>query len=517
MITATMAQRTLRLILGDQLSRNMASLRDLNRARDIVVMGELFDEATYVKHHKKKIAFLFSAMRHFAEELRGDGIEVDYTEFSRTGPRSFTDLVKLAIARHNPDRIVVTEPGEWRVLAMFENWREELPCPVEIRSDDRFICDHESFRKWAGQDPKSLRMEYFYREMRRRTGFLMSDGKPEGGSWNFDNENRQSLPAGTELPTRPQFPPDRITASVIDLVEREFPSHFGDLLPFDYPVTRGDALKSLDWFINNALRDFGAYQDAMRQGEAFLFHSNLAALINCGLLDPRECCNRAENAYHAGDAPLNSVEGFIRQIIGWREFVRGIYWFRMPDYAHANALEARRPLPGFFWTGETAMNCLSQSITETKANAYAHHIQRLMVIGNFCLLSGLDPGEVQEWYLLVYQDAYEWVEMPNVVGMILHADGGLLASKPYAASGAYINRMSNYCGNCSYKVSKKNGRDACPFNYLYWDFLLRNRDVFSSNHRMGMMYRQIDRMSKEKISAVRRDAATFLAGLGGDH
>ncbi len=504
---------TLRFLLGDQLSRSIASLDGLDPHGDVVVMAEVGEEATYVRHHRKKIAFLFAAMRHFADDLRGEGITVDYAALGEPGgPASLTDALARAVERHRPERIVVTEPGEWRVLQAMRDWSELFGCPVEIREDGRFLCATGDFARWA-EARKDLRMEFFYREMRRKTGYLMRGKDPEGGAWNLDKENRKPLPKTLAVPERPSFPPDATTRAVLGRVARDFADHFGDLEPFDHPVTRKDALAALDWFVENALPLYGDYQDAMRTGEPLLFHSNLSALINCGLLLPAECCRRAEDAYHSGAAPLNAVEGFIRQIIGWREYVRGIYWLKMPDYAASNALDAHRPLPAFFWTGETDMNCLAQSIGETKANAYAHHIQRLMVIGNFCLLAGLDPREVQEWYLSVYWDAYEWVEMPNVVGMILFADGGLLASKPYAASGAYIDRMSDYCGGCRYDVKNRSGPDACPFNPLYWDFLARHRQRFSGNRRMAMMIATLDRMDPAQLAAMRATADAFLTAL----
>jgi deoxyribodipyrimidine photolyase-related protein len=506
--------RTLRFILGDQLSMDVSSLAGADKANDAVLMAEVHDEANYVPHHKKKLVFLFSAMRHHAEALREAGFNVIYHRLDSENPcKSFTEALKRAIAEVTPDRVAVTEPGEWRVRQIMEDWTQELDVPVEILPDTRFIASHDIFREWAKDGRKSLRMEYFYREMRRLTGYLMRGGEPEGGQWNYDSENREGLPHEFEIPKRPFFRPDGITNEVISFVGERFNQNFGDLEPFDYPVTRKHALTYLDWFIENALPNFGTYQDAMKEGEPLMFHSHLSALINCGLLDPRECCRRAEDAYQSGNAPLNAVEGFIRQIIGWREFIRGIYWLRMPGYGEINALDATRPLPEFFWTANTKMNCLRQAIVETKVNAYAHHIQRLMVIGNFCLLAGLNPKEVQRWYLLVYHDAYEWVEMPNVVGMILYADNGLFASKPYAASGAYIDRMSNYCDGCDYDVSKKVGEKACPFNYLYWDFLDRNAAKLKSNPRIGMIYKTLDRMTDARKREIRTDAARFLASL----
>ncbi len=505
---------TLRFILGDQLSRGLATLRDADPDRDVVLMCEVADEATHVRHHVKKLAFVFSAMRHFAADLRADGFAVDYRALDDAdhGATGFTEALREAVARHGATRIVVTEASEWRVRRMQDDWAGVLGIAVEIRVDDRFLAGHDDFARWA-KGRKSLRMEHFYRQMRRRTGYLMEGDGPAGGRWNLDADNRAPPTQGLAIPDRPAWEPDAMTRDVLALVGRRFGDHFGELEPFDYPVTRADALRYLDWFIETALCDFGTYQDAMVAGQPLMFHSHLSALINIGLLDPRECCEAVQAAWRRGDAPLNAVEGFIRQIIGWREFIRGIYWHAMPDYAEANALNATRDLPAWFWTAQTHMNCMRQAIAETRQNAYAHHIQRLMVIGNFALIAGLDPKQVQEWFLIVYHDAYEWVEMPNVVGMALYADDGLFASKPYASSGAYINRMSDYCGACTYAVAKKNGPKACPFNYLYWDFLDRNQTRFAGNQRMGMMYSTLGRMSADKRAAIREDSRRFFATI----
>ncbi|MEL6201359.1 MAG: cryptochrome/photolyase family protein [Pseudomonadota bacterium] len=503
--------KTLRFVLGDQLSRNLSSLSDWGEG-DLVFMCEVWDEATYVRHHKKKLAFVFSAMRHFANDLRASGVDVQYLKLGEHEADDFTDALSAAIKHHDITRVITTEASEWRVLEAQKGWAEKLHIDVEVRPDERFIATHDEFQKWAS-GRKELRMEYFYRDMRRKTGYLMEGDHPEGGQWNYDKENRAPPKDHMVFPDRPDWSVDAITQEVIDLVSSRFDNHFGDLEPFSYPVTRADAERYLSWFMDHALNDFGTFQDAMVQGEALMFHSHLSGLINIGLLDARECCEAAEEAYREGKAPLNAVEGFIRQIIGWREFIRGVYWLKMPDYGEMNALNATRDLPDWFWTGETQMNCLRQAILETKENAYAHHIQRLMVIGNFSMLAGLDPKQVQEWFLLVYHDAYEWVEMPNVAGMALYADGGVFASKPYASSGAYIDKMSDYCGSCSYSVAKKNGPKACPFNYLYWNFLKENQDVLKSNQRMGMMYGTLNKMKQDKLDAIRDDSQRFLADM----
>ena len=476
-------------------------------------MVEVVEEATYVRHHKKKIAFLFSAMRHFAEELRAAGWTVDYVRLDQpesTG--SFRGEVERAVDRLAADRIVVTEPGEWRVLESMQTWAETFARPVDILEDSRYIATREAFQAWAS-GRKQLRMEYFYRETRRKTGLLMEGDQPAGGKLNYDSENRKPAKADLSMPAPLRTPPDDITKDVLALVSDRFNDHFGDLEPFWFGVTRAQAQAALDYFIDNALANFGDYQDAMLEGEKFLYHSLLSLYLNAGLLDPLEICQRAEQAYRGGLAPLNAAEGFIRQIIGWREYVRGIYWLKMPGYVDLNFFENKRDLPEFYWTAETEMACMKAAISQTKEEAYAHHIQRLMVTGNFALLAGIDPKQVHEWYLAVYADAYEWVELPNTLGMSQFADGGVLGSKPYAASGNYINKMSDHCKHCSYDVKQKTGPQACPFNPLYWDFLHRNRDRLNGNPRMAQMYRTWDRMSDDKKADYLDSAASILETL----
>lgn len=503
----------MRLILGDQLSRSISSLTDIDAKLDTIVMVEVIAEATYVRHHKKKIAFLFSAMRHFAEELRLEGFNVLYVQLDNPlNTQSFSSEVSRIAAERKPDRLVVTEPGEWRVLEMMRCWQEELPIPVEIRDDTRFLCTTARFAAWA-QNYKSLRMEYFYREMRRENSILLQGDEPVGGKWNFDHDNREPFSNEVVIPAHPAFSPDAITLQVIDLVSSKFADHFGSIDNFDMPVTRTQALQALETFIEERLPLFGRYQDAMKQGEPKLFHSMISAALNCGLLEPLEIIKAAEMAYHAGHAPLNCVEGFIRQILGWREYVRGIYWLKMPDYTKSNALNATRHLPDFYWTGDTDMNCMRQVVEETQKNAHAHHIQRLMVTGNFALLAGIEPAQIEEWYLAVYSDAYEWVELPNTHGMVCYADGGYLASKPYAASGAYIDKMSDYCQSCRYKVKLKAGADACPFNYLYWNFLIEHEALLKKNQRMSVIIGNLARMSQPRKEEIIADANKFLESI----
>ena len=505
--------KTLRVILGDQLSLDVAALKDIDRTKDHVLMMEVVGECTSVKHHKQKIILILSAMRHFAQALRDDGISVDYVALDAPqNSGSFSGEVERAIKRLKPQRLVVTAPSEWRVLKEAESWQALFGLPVEILDDDRFFATPQRFAQWA-HGKRAWRMEYFYREMRVEHDLLMEGDKPLGGAWNFDAENRKALPSTLFLPERKRFAPDAVTQQVMALVERMFPDHIGLSHNFGWPVTRKDALAALDDFITQALPHFGDYQDAMKTGNSLLYHSLLAPALNIGLLSPKEICLAAQAAYHTGHAPLNAVEGFIRQILGWREYVRGIYWSQMPDYADRNELQAERPLPAFYWSGETTMNCLREAVQSTIQHAYAHHIQRLMITGNFALLCGVSPHEIERWYLAVYADAFEWVEMPNTLGMAVFADGGQMASKPYAASGAYIHKMSDYCSGCAYDVKQKSGASACPFNYLYWAFLIRNKDKLSRNPRLGMPYKTLSGWSAERQSQILAEAESFLDSL----
>ena len=503
----------LRIILGDQLDTNISSLDGLNVEKDIILMCEVWDETQYVKHHKKKIAFLFSAMRHFAESLRAKNINlVYYTLATAPALKSFTHAIKEVLKTKSLTKIIVTFPGEYRVLTEVKTWVQEFNLPVDIRADTRFLCSLEDFNTWA-DGRKVLRMEYFYREMRKKFTILMDGDQPVGGQWNYDIENRKPPKPDFDVPKTYVEAPDDITNEVITLVEKEFSDHMGNLGDFHFAVTHSAAKRALHQFIDERLKYFGDFQDAMIEGKPWMFHAHVGLYLNSGLLSPLDCIQAAEQAYYDHKAQLNAVEGFIRQILGWREFVRGIYWREMPEYALDNFFEAKRDLPSFYWNAKTEMNCVRQAIQETIDNAYAHHIQRLMVLGNFALLAGLHPRQVNDWFLSVYADAFEWVELPNVSGMALFADGGLLASKPYASGGGYINKMSNYCKGCRYKVSHKNGPEACPFNYLYWDFLNRNRALLGSNHRVGMMYRVYDRMTDEKRKEIASDSAQFLETL----
>lgn len=503
----------LRLILGDQLSESISSLSDFQKD-DWILLCEVIEEATYVKHHPKKIAFLFAAMRHFAIEMEAKGFKLRYVKL--TDPQnsgSFTGEVHRIAQELGVERLIVTEPGEYRVKCMMESWQELIGIPVEIRVDDRFLCSIQAFNNWA-KDKKQLRMEYFYREMRKKYHILIEEnGSPTGGKWNYDKENRKPPAKGLFSPKRISHNKSSILKEVLRLVAEKFSDHFGMLEPFHYAITRAQALIELDDFIDRILSDFGDYQDAMLKGEVYLNHSLLSSYINVGLLLPLEVCQKAETAYRNGKVSLNAAEGFIRQILGWREYIRGIYWRYMPEYEELNYLNAKTPLPDFYWGAKTRMSCINEVISHTQQHAYSHHIQRLMITGNFALLAGLDVKQVQEWYLAVYSDAYEWVEMPNTLGMSLFGDGGIVASKPYAASGKYIKKMSNFCQHCSYDPEDMLGENACPFNALYWDFIARNREKLKGNQRLFYVYSTWEKFNDEKQRAIRDKAAITLARM----
>lgn len=492
--------RRLCLVLGDQLSFDLASLTALDAQRDAILMVEVMEEARHVPHHPQKIALIFSAMRHFASALKLRGFCVHYV--SLDDPQNAGSVPEELLRWQSllkPDELHITECGDWRL----EHSLKTCGLLIQWHSDTRFLCSREAFANWA-KEKKQLRMEFFYREMRQKSGLLMnSDGTPVGGSWNFDADNRKALPKkGVAAPYPARFSADAITQDVLQLVRKHFASHYGSIDVFDYPVTHADAQSLWEYFLDYGLAGFGDYQDAMATDEPFLFHARISAALNIGLLDVRKLCRDVESAWQSGRIRLNAAEGFIRQLIGWREYVHGVYWLKMPDYAGYNAFANSRSLPEFYWTGKTQMNCMRQAIGQSLEYAYAHHIQRLMVTGNFALLAGIAPEEICEWYLAIYMDAFDWVELPNTLGMVMHADGGFLGSKPYCASGQYINRMSDYCSGCAYNVRESTSDDACPFNALYWHFIMRHGELLRTNHRMAMTYKNLERQTESKRQAL---------------
>ena len=511
---------TLILILGDQLDERSAAFDGFDPKIDAIWMAEVAHESQKVWVAKPRIAIFLAAMRHFRDLLLSHGWRVFYrmlteqsaewTGLTGKGEAAETFAAQLAwtLKRVHPERLVVVEPGEWSVREEIATAARDAGVPLEIRTDRHFLCTSAEFAEHA-KGRRQFRMEYFYREMRLRTGVLMNGDQPAGGQWNFDNDNRESF--GKEgpgfLPVPKRFPPDQTTREVLAIVSARFATHPGELDDFDWPVTADDARDALDDFIQHRLAEFGRWQDAMWSCEPWLYHSRLSAALNLKLLDPREVLAAAEREWRERRAPIASVEGFIRQILGWREYVRGIYWHFMPDYLDRNGLGADQPLPSFYWTGATDMNCLRHTLHQTLARGYAHHIQRLMVTGLFSLLLGVRPRELHEWYLAVYVDAVEWVELPNTLGMSQYADGGVMASKPYIATGKYIQRMSNYCTGCRFDPAERTGARACPFTTLYWNFLLQHEHSLSKNPRIVMQVRNLKRLNAAEKEAIRRQAA----------
>ncbi|MFO0522439.1 MAG: cryptochrome/photolyase family protein [bacterium] len=504
--------RRLVFVLGDQLDRRSAAFDDFDPAHDALFMAEAIEESTTAWSSKPRSAMFLAAMRHFAQQAADDGLRIWYHRLDDPSPcASLGDALARAAKVLKPQSVAMVTPGEWRLRQAFA----EHPAAPVLLEDRHFLCSSDDFERHA-KGRKQLRMEFFYREMRVRHSVLMDVGEPAGGQWNFDAENRKSFPVSGPrgVPPPAQFLPDAITREVLDLIERRLDGHPGSLDRFAWPVTRADALASLDAFIAQRLPLFGDHQDAMWTGEPWLYHAHLSAAMNLKLLDPHEVIAAAERAWREGHVPLPAAEGFIRQVLGWREYVHGIYWRAMPGYLDLNALDARQSLPAFYWSADTPMACLRESIGQTLKLGYAHHIQRLMVTGLYALLLGVDPKAVHRWYLAVYVDAVEWVELPNTLGMALYADGGVMASKPYAATGRYIDRMSNYCKGCRFDPAVASGENACPFTTLYWDFLLRHRPRLSKNTRMALQLKNVDRIGPEARTAIEARAVSIRANDG---
>ncbi|MGQ9896336.1 MAG: cryptochrome/photolyase family protein [Acidobacteriota bacterium] len=496
-------------ILGDQLVRRHPAFEKVERSKTRVLMIESVAHARRVRYHKQKLVFLFSAMRHYAEELRALGWTVDYY---REQPDFETGLA-THLRRHRPTRIWLMEPNEYGVADILKHLVAAHGLSLNILPTTMFISERTAFAAWA-RGKKTLVLENFYRRMRQMTGLLMElDGKPAGGTWNYDRENREVPPSDHQFPPLPRYAPDAITCEVIDWVRRDFPDGYGTVESFAWATTRAEAEDAYQDFIKHRLDLFGPYEDAMVRGQFALYHTLVSPYVNVGLLDPLEAARQAEQAYRAGKAQLNSVEGVVRQFIGWREFIYQIYWLRMPEMAKANFFGDTRPLPHYYWDAKTQMQCLRETITQLQQTGHTHHIQRLMVLGNFALLAGVLPQAVNEWFWLAYIDAYEWVTLPNVLGMSLYADGGYLATKPYVASAAYINRMSNYCQGCAYNPKQRHGEGACPFNSLYWDFLNRHREKLFPNQRLRMMYAAWENIHPQERTATLNWAARLLSRL----
>ena len=503
--------RHLIIVLGDQLSRDSAAFDGFDTETDAVMMCESTNEATCVPQHRQRLVLFFSAMRHFRADLAADQKAVFYSALDDVeNVGSLAGEVERRVRQGQPERLIVLHPGDYRVLDSLKRVACSLGVPLEIRPDRHFIDTIEGFARYAGRQ-KSLRLETYYRGLRKRHGILMNSARPVGDRWNFDADNRKALPKGQQLefPSPLRFAPDAITRTVMSLVQARFPDAPGRLDSFQHPVSARDAAYVLDDFIAHRLPRFGQYQDAMAVGEPHLFHSLLSTSLNLHLLDPRDAIKAAVSVCTTGHVPLNSVEGFVRQVLGWREYIRGIYWWQMPGYAEFNALGAVLPMPAFMWTGETQMNCVRECIGQLNAHGYAHHIQRLMVLGLFAMLLGVNPNEVHRWHMSMNIDAVDWVSLPNVIGMSQYADGGIVGSKPYCASGNYINKMSDYCKNCRYEPRRAAGEGACPFSTLYWDFLDRHSERLRLNGRMTFQLRHLARKSNGEMRAIRAKAANL--------
>lgn len=499
--------RQLVVILGDQLDRHSAVFDGFDPQHDAVWMAEVDDESRRAWSHPARIVLFLSAMRHFAQALREEGWAVHYRELGRHTAITLAEALREDLRALRPQGVRRVQAGEYPLDVALTQVLDEVGIPHARCVDRHFLCTPEEFAQWAS-GKREWRMEWFYRWQRQRHQVLMEGKQPLGGQWNFDADNRSPFDARGPgwLPAPRRFMPDDITRDVIDVVRERFADHPGQLDDFDWPLTAPQAEQALDDFIQHRLPLFGRYQDAMWQAEPWLYHARLSAAMNLKLISPRRVIDAAVEALHTGHAPLAAVEGFVRQILGWREYVRGLYWLRMPAFASENALGAEQSLPAFFWTGDTDMACLREVIGQTLRYGYAHHIQRLMVTGLFCLLYGVRPQDVHAWYLAVYVDAVEWVELPNTLGMSQYADGGRLASKPYCASGKYIQRMSNYCTGCRYRPEQSLGETACPITTLYWDFLDRHQARFAKHPRTALQWRNLTRLSANEIAAIRTQA-----------
>lgn len=500
--------RRLCIILGDQLDQQSAIFDDFDKSRDKLWMAETLQESREPLSSQQRSVFFLSAMRHFAEELRQQDYPLIYFSLDENPVADFTQALKETFAEYQFESIRLVLPGDYRLLQQFKQFAKDHHIECDILADHHFIAKPGEFTQWQ-EGKKQLRMEYWYRQLRKRTGILMQGSKPEGGEWNYDKDNRRSFgKSGPSIHTGALlFPADAITQSAIQSVQQYFSNNPGDATHTGWPVTREESLQLLQFFIEHYLPWFGDYQDAMWQGEAYLYHSRLSAALNVKLISPLEVIQAAEQSYRDSKAPLNAVEGFIRQILGWREFVRGLYWTFMPQWLDMNALNAKNNLPDFYWNSDVDMNCLKQSLSQVINTGYGHHIQRLMVTGLFAQLWQTQPQQIHQWYLAMYLDAIEWVELPNVLGMSQYADGGIMASKPYIATGRYIQKMSNYCDKCPFDPAEATGEKACPFTTLYWHFLEKHRDLLEDHPRLGLQVKHLDNFNDEKRQQILEQAA----------
>jgi len=494
-------------ILGDQINRHISSLTDRKPGDCRVLFVRSDAKVSSKRWHVQRLHLVLSAMAHFAQELRHEGFDVDERRATSLGAG-----VREHIAEFSPEGVVAMEPMSWDGRDLMAS------LGVQVTRNNQFLCHYDEFAHWA-ENRKSFKMEDFYRWQRTRLDILMDAAgakpQPVGGKWNFDHDNREPPPKdGRSWPEITSFELDDIDRAILEELERNpGVDTWGADPDGTWPVTRKQALVRLEEFVQTALTPFGPHEDAMLAAEWKLAHSVLASSMNIGLLHPGEVAEAAEVALHVDGAPINSVEGFIRQVIGWREYVWGVYWLWMrDDYRSKNELNATRPVPPAF-TGEatTQMACVSSVLSHLHDHSYTHHIERLMVLGNLALTAGVDPQAMTQWMWASFVDGAEWVMLPNVIGMALHADGGMMATKPYASGGAYINKMGDSCRGCVYNPKKRIGEDACPYTTLYWDFLARNEEAFKGNHRMGQQLAGMRRL--KDLDDVRVRASEVLAML----
>jgi deoxyribodipyrimidine photolyase-related protein len=505
--------KTLRLILGDQLNLHHSWFKTTDDSV-LYAMMEIRSETDYVRHHIQKLLGVLGAMRAFASQLNENRHAVNYTKLTdKNNQQDFAKNILALIKQHDIKKFEYQEPDEYRVDEVLKTFCAQLSIPSEMISSEHFLTQRDELKEFFGN--KYFLMESFYRDMRKRFNVLMEKGKPAGGQWNFDVKNRKRYSGQTPLIAPLEFENDLL--GVFNDLEKSGVSHFGHADPsaFPYPINREQALQVMHHFNQNLLPHFGTYQDAMTEKSWILFHSRLSFALNVKMLHPLEVINSAIGAWkkRPEEISIEQVEGFVRQIIGWREYVRGVYWAKMPEYAGMNYFDHRKKLPGFYWTGKTRMNCMKHAIGQSLEKAYAHHIQRLMITGNFALLARIHPDEVDNWYLGIYIDAFEWVEITNTRGMSQYADGGIMASKPYVSSANYINKMSDYCKNCYYDHQKRIGEKACPFNSLFWNFYEKNEDKLRKNQRISMVYRNLDKMSAEERTEIIRQAEKYLQNV----
>ena len=504
--------KTLRLILGDQLNAQHSWFSTVNNEHTFVMI-ESREEGSYAPHHIQKVVGIFSAMRQFAHSLKSQGHQLHYHKILDSTEANLRTVLASIAHQYGAERIELQEPDEWRLREDLEQLKDE-GFKITWCSSEHFISTREEF-EGLFEGKKTFLMETFYRALRRRTGILMDMGQPAGGKWNYDAQNRKKLPKN-HLPPPPFVPSTDVSTELKDALAAQLPT-IGKLenpKHFYWPTTPTQAWEIFDHWLQYGLPSFGDYQDALTTKSWSLYHSRISFALNTKMIQPLEVCQRVEAHYRANpEIALNAVEGFIRQILGWREFMCCVYWHRMPEFADENFFGFDRKLPQWFWNGDTKMKCLSHTIGQSLNHGYAHHIQRLMVTGNFALLAGIDPDEVDLWYLGIYIDAFEWVEITNTRGMSQYADGGWIATKPYVSSANYMKKMGDYCDQCFYNPKTKTEDDSCPFNALYWNFFDSQRDKLQSNFRLGMVYRTYDKMNADVKAGIREKAQSLLDNI----